>query len=133
MKFVLSFFLIIFSKTALSAAVICSAEDALIGEPFYDFYVNTNNLEMGNLENNFLTAYEVKIELDDQFNARASEAIQKNNKYIRYELADETIFYLYLESDRYFNGRFIKKIGDNIGIVSAYCNFELFEQKSKKL
>jgi len=133
MKFVLSFFLIIFSKTALSAAVICSAEDALIGEPFYDFYVNTNNLEMGNLENNFLTAYEVKIELDDQFNARASEAIQKNNKYIRYELADGTIFYLYLESDRYFNGRFIKKIGDNIGIVSAYCDFELFEQKSKKL
>lgn len=133
MKFILSFFLIIFSKTALSAAVICSAEDALIGEPFYDFYVNTNNLEMGNLENNFLTAYEVKIELDDQFNARASEAIQKNNKYIRYELADGTIFYLYLESDRYFNGRFIKKIGDNIGIVSAYCDFELFEQKSKKL
>ena len=133
MKFVLSFFLIIFSKTALSAAVICSAEDALIGEPFYDFYVNTNNLEMGNLENNFLTAYEVKIELDDQFNARASEAIQKNNKYIRYELADGTIFYLYLESDRYFNGRFIKKIGDNVGIVSAYCDFELFEQKSKKL
>lgn len=133
MKFVLSFFLIIFSKTALSAAVICSAEDALIGEPFYDFYVNTNNLEMGNLENNFLTAHVVKIELDDQFNARASEAIQKNNKYIRYELADGTIFYLYLESDRYFNGRFIKKIGDNIGIVSAYCDFELFEQKSKKL
>lgn len=133
MKFALSFFLIIFSKTALSAAVICSAEDALIGEPFYDFYVNTNNLEMGNLENNFLTAHVVKIELDDQFNARASEAIQKNNKYIRYELADGTIFYLYLESDRYFNGRFIKKIGDNIGIVSAYCDFELFEQKSKKL
>ena len=133
MKFVLSFFLIIFSKMALSAAVICSAEDTLIGEPFYDFYVNRNNLEMGNLENNFLTAYEVKIELDDQFNAYASEAIQKNDKYIRYELEDGTIFYLYLESDRYFNGRFIKKIGDNIGFVSAYCDFELFEQKSKKL
>ena len=133
MKYVLSFLLIIFSKTALSAAVICSAEDALIGEPFYDFYINANNLEMGNLDYNFLTSYVVKIELDDQFNARASEAIQKNNKYIRYELADGTIFYLYLESDRYFNGRFIKKIGDNIGIVSAYCDFELFEQKSKKL
>ena len=133
MKFVLSFFLIIFSKTALSAAVICSAEDTLIGEPFYDFYVNANNLEMGNLENNFLTAHVVKIELDDQFNAYASEAIQKNDKYIRYELADRTIFYLYLESDRYFNGRFIKKIGDNIGFVSAYCDFELFEQKPKKL
>ena len=133
MKFVLSFFLIIFSKTALSAAVICSAEDALIGEPFYDFYVNANNLEMGNLENNFLTAHVVKIELDDQFNAYASEAIQKNDKYIRYELEDGTIFYLYLESDRYFNGRFIKKIGDNIVIVSAYCDFELFQQKSKKL
>ena len=133
MKFVLSFFLIIFSKTALSAAVICSAEDALIGEPFYDFYINANNLEMGNLDYNFLTSYVVKIELDDQFNTRASEAIQKNTKYIRYELEDGTIFYLYLESDRYFNGRFIKKIGDNIGLVSAYCNFELFEQKSKKL
>jgi hypothetical protein len=133
MKYVLSFLLIIFSKTALSAAVICSAEDALIGEPFYDFYINANNLEMGNLDYNFLTSYVVKIELDDQFNARASEAIQKNNKYIRYELADGTIFYLYLESDRYFNGRFIKKIGDNIVIVSAYCDFELFEQKSKKL
>jgi hypothetical protein len=133
MKFVLSFFLIIFSKTALSAAVICSAEDTLIGEPFYDFYVNANNLEMGNLENNFLTAHVVKIELDDQFNAYASEAIQKNDKYIRYELEDGTIFYLYLESDRYFNGRFIKKIGDNIGFVSAYCDFELFEQKPKKL
>ena len=133
MKFVLSFLLIIFSKTALSAAVICSAEDTLIGEPFYDFYVNANNLEMGNLENNFLTAHVVKIELDDQFNAYASEAIQKNDKYIRYELEDGTIFYLYLQNERYFNGRFIKKIGDNIGFVSAYCDFELFEQKSKKL
>ena len=133
MKFVLSFLMIIFSKTALSAAVICSAEDDLIGEPFYDFYVNANNLEMGNLDNNFLTAYVVKIELDDQFNARASEAIQKNNKYIRYELEDGTIFYLYLQSDRYFNVRFIKKIADNIGFMNAYCDFELFEQKPKKL
>lgn len=133
MKFVLSLLLIIFSKTALSAAVICSADDTLIGEPFYDFYINANNLEMGNLENNFLTAYVVKIELDDQFNAHASEAIQKNNRYIRYELEDGTIFYLYLQNDRYFNGRFIKKIGDNIGFMNAYCDFELFEQKPKKL
>ena len=133
MKFVLSFLLIISSKTVLSAAVICSAEDDLIGEPFYDFYVNANNLEMGNLDNNFLPAYVVKIELDDQFNARASEAFQKNNKFIRYELEDGTIFYLYLQNERYFNGRFIKKIGDNIGFVSAYCDFELFEQKPKKL
>lgn len=47
MKSILSLLLIILFKTALSAAVICSAEYALIGEPFYDFYVNANNLEMG--------------------------------------------------------------------------------------
>jgi len=50
MKSILSLFLIISSKIALSAAVICSAEHALIGEPFYDFYVNANNLEIGELK-----------------------------------------------------------------------------------
>tara|TARA_B100001063_G_C16376854_1_gene363525 strand:- start:203 stop:364 length:162 start_codon:yes stop_codon:yes gene_type:complete len=49
MKFILILLLIIFSKIPLSAAVICSAEGALIDEPFYDFYVNANNLEMAGL------------------------------------------------------------------------------------